>query len=362
MKSRSKDIIILLGAGASVDANIPSSPMMINSIELLLKSEGWVKFQGLYNQIKSAIYYSAGLKGRFGPEVDYNIERLVNTLYELERNEDHPLYPFVSNWNTRLLDVVGKDFVNVREFRHKILEALQSWVQPEDASDAEYFPGLKLLQRELQFSLKIFSLNYDLCVERLAGENFRVQTGFNGVGKQHRWEWKRFDESDPQFEGAEILLYKMHGSINWKRDGETGNLICVNYSGSNIRPSEMQIIFGRDFKLEAADPYLFYAFEFRRCSLEARVIVSIGYSFSDEHINKMVTQAFRADANKRLVVVGNIADTEAAHKRTEEIANKLDIASTSIAVLQGTAKSFLKSPDLVEQITRHLPDEAQTEF
>ena len=75
--SRSKDIIFLLGAGASAEAGIPVSGEMINLVEQSLK-EGTE--QGLYNHVKSAIHFSAGLKGHFGSAVPFNIETLVNTL------------------------------------------------------------------------------------------------------------------------------------------------------------------------------------------------------------------------------------------------------------------------------------------
>ena len=92
MVSRNKDIIFLLGAGASAEASIPPSGKMVQQIEELLKEDGdWKMFLPLYHHIKSAIHYAAGLKGQFGNEVPYNIETLVNTLYELERNEQHPL-------------------------------------------------------------------------------------------------------------------------------------------------------------------------------------------------------------------------------------------------------------------------------
>ncbi len=366
MKSKSKDIIILLGAGASVQAGVPSSPMMIGSIEKLLETKKeWSPYCNLYHQIKAAIYYSAGIKGRFNANVMYNIETLVNTLHELERNEDHPIYPFIAAWNSRLIAHSGPDFRRVREFRDRIIEALQSWVQPENLDDAEYYSGLKRLQHDFQFPLRVFSLNYDLCVERLGEEKFRVETGFAGVGSRHRWEWKRFDETNPEAEPPEIYLYKMHGSINWKRD-ENADLISVNYSGSNIRPDEMQVIFGRDFKMEAADPYLFYAFEFRRCSLEARAIVTIGYGFGDEHINKMLIQALRGEPSKRLIVVGNVSDTAKTEARKKEIAAKLQVpaerVSSTIAVLQGTAKDFLKRADIADIVSGFLPPDTRVEF
>ena len=58
-----------------------------------------------------------------------------------------------------------------------------------------------------------------------------------------------------------------------------------------IQPEDLEVIFGRDFKLEAADPNLFYIYEFRKCSLDAKLIVAVRYRFGDGHINKIFSQA-----------------------------------------------------------------------
>ena len=60
----------------------------------------------------------------------------------------------------------------------------------------------------------------------------------------------------------QLVLYKLHGSINWKRSPETKELFCVEQI-ENVNAEKMEVIFGREFKLEAADPYLFFAYEFR---------------------------------------------------------------------------------------------------
>src|SRR6201981_941120 len=131
MKSRSKDIIFLLGAGASAEAGIPVSAQMIHELEKSLKPG---PEQGLYHHVKSAIHFSAGLKGQFGNAVPFNIETLVNTLYELERNEEHPLYPFIAAWSSRFVALAGPDFGEVRRFRQRILANLKKWMCPEDSS------------------------------------------------------------------------------------------------------------------------------------------------------------------------------------------------------------------------------------
>ncbi len=174
MKSRSTDIIFLLGAGASADAGIPPSAPMIEEIEDLLQSNAhWKPYKTLYDHVRSAIHYAAGLRG-VHQSCPYNIEVLVNTLYELERNELHPLYPFIASWNSRFVGLAGHDFAQIVSLRRKILEQLKKWTCPEDPSKAKYYGGFIQLQRDLNFPLHLFSLNYDLCVERL-----RLEAGFS---------------------------------------------------------------------------------------------------------------------------------------------------------------------------------------
>jgi hypothetical protein len=91
----------------------------------------------------------------------------VNSLDELARREEHPLYPFVGAWNPRLLQVAGPNFEHVSPFRTKILEKLRhEWIEIQNYGDANYFRGLINFRKELNYSLRVFTLNYDLCVER----------------------------------------------------------------------------------------------------------------------------------------------------------------------------------------------------
>ncbi len=361
MTSKSKDIIFLLGAGASAEAEIPPSGKMIDRIEALLKENvEWKPFLGLYNHIKSAIYYAAGLQGKFKDDVTYNIETLVNTLYELERNEEHPLYPFIAAWNSRLVSLAEADFLKVREFRRLILRQLKNWVSPDDTSLADYYKGLMRLQRGLTFPLRVFSLNYDLCVERLSAADFRVEKGFAGIGPKFHWDWERFEDSNSGPTPPEVYLYKLHGSINWKRDAAR-NLFCLEQTES-IHPENMELIFGRDFKLEAADPYLFYAYEFRRYSLETKIIVCIGYGFGDEHINKILAQALNRDDGRRLLVISQSKTDEDVKQKSATISEKLAVKPEQVVANKGSAKEFLDTVDLHNQLLGLIPKPPSAPF
>ncbi len=362
MNSRSTDIIFLLGAGASVEAGIPASATMIDEIEKLLSEhESWRPFEELYHHVKSAIHYSSGLRGVFGDNVPFNIETLVNTLYELERNEDHPLYPFIAAWNSRFVGLADTNFENVRSFRKQILQELKRWMCPEDTSAGDYYRGLATLQSELNYPLHIFSLNYDLSVERIGSSDFQVETGFAMHGPNHHWDWERFEQS----EGGpttfpSLYLYKLHGSINWKRD-ESKNLFSVEQT-ENVESDRMDVIFGRDFKLEAADPYLFYAYQFRRFCFDARLIVTIGYSFADEHINKMLTQALKRDEPRKILIVSRCETDDECREKATEVVKALGVDEDQVTVELGTAKSFLQQDALAKKLIAGIPETEDSPF
>ncbi len=358
MSSRSKDIIFLLGAGASAEAGIPTSSAMIEAIERLLRERlEWKPYFDLYNHVKSAIYYAAGLKGRFNCDVVYNIETLVNTLYELERNEEHPLYPFIASWNSRLVALAKQDFEAVRRFRGLILRELKKWMCPDDQEKADYYRGLIKLQRDLNYPLRVFSLNYDLCIENLSCDNFQIESGFGGVGPSHLWDWERFEEAEANANPVpQVYLYKLHGSINWKREESTKRLFNV-IQVESVKPEEMEVIFGRDFKMEAADPYLFFAYEFRKFALETKVIVVIGYGFADTHINKMITQSVQSDKNRRIIVVAR-CDTNELEKRRCAIGQMLELKEEQymqIEICSGAASDFLGRDKLAEELVKKIP-------
>lgn len=362
MSARSTDVMFLLGAGASVDAGIPASATMISEVEKLLETHrDWQDYLDLYRHVKSAIHYAAGLKGIYGRDVSFNIETLVNTLYELERNEEHPLYPFIGSWNSRFVSLAGRKFEHINTFRSLILKQLKKWMCPDNPARGDYYRGLITLQKELNYPLRVFTLNYDRCFERIERDGFRVEAGFGGYGTDHVWDWERFEQNDAgSTSPPQAYLYKIHGSMDWKRD-DSQNLFRVEQTES-VGHEKMEIIFGRDFKLEAADPYLFYAYEFRKYCLLAKLIVVVGYSFSDGHINKMLVQALRNDDECRLLVGIRCDFKKELDSRRDDIAARLQVKTDRIVPQHGSAKEFLGSSDLASVIRGQIPEPVDKPF
>lgn len=355
------EVIVLLGAGASVDAGIPHSAEMVRQIEKLIENE-WNQFKDLYNYVRSAIFYADGIRGTFDGNVSYNIERLVVALDELSRREEHPLYPFIGAWNPRLSQVAGIDFRNVAEFKTKILEKLRTqWIEIDNYDKADYFQGLARFQKQLNFPLHVFTLNYDLCVEKAfsAVHNKWPERGF---GSDRFWSHGLLDEATS--ESPSMYLYKLHGSIDWIRDKEGGKLTYSD-STSKIPANEGELIFGTTYKLQYVDPFLFLVYQLRRLSLEAKLIVVVGYGFGDEHINGILKQALRGDPNKRIVVASYFGEkiddelTRSMNKHRDAIRLQLGLAdgSASLVVVPHRARDFLGAYLTLEEMEKHFPIE-----
>ena len=346
------EIIILLGAGASVDAGILDSEKMVREIEnLVYKDDSWIEFKDLYNYIRSSIFYADGLKGKYGENVPFNIERLVNVLGELQEKEEHTLYPFVGAWNPMLQEVAGTQFEKIKSFQNKIMNVLRSkWIEIEEKDQANYYKGLLRFQNEYQHSLRVFSLNYDLCVEEIC-ERKNVQRGFP-IGEKV-WDWRAFEETSE--DRPPILLYKLHGSTDWRRS--EGRVTYLD-STSAIKDEEVAIIFGTSYKLQYVDPFLYLAYELRRWTLDsARIIVCVGYGFNDDHINGILDQSLRQNPARKLLAVIGPSDETATAKKEQHISKQLTAQKKHIVVKACGAKEFLDKELTIASLADHFPQE-----
>ena len=332
---KENQIIILLGAGASVDAGIPHSQKMIYNVEELICSD-WKEFKELYNFIKSSIHYSDGINGKFDLNPALNIERFVNILDEIKKKKEHVLFPFVGAWNPTLIEVAGQNFEKTGQLRDKIVEQLRkSWISLDDYNQSRYYHKLEILQEEFNFPLRVFSLNYDLCLEKNCSRD-KVERGFN---ESLQWDWKKYDESVP--EPKSIYLYKLHGSTDWYYDA---NILKCSDDPHRIKDNDTAIIFGTTYKLQYRDPFLFYAYEFRKYLLDSRLILSIGYGFGDEHINQIIKQAIDQSNDRILLSVSPISENETENDQVNKILEILKIKNhNQIKICQKHAKDFMEN-------------------
>lgn len=346
------EIVILLGAGASKDVGIPHSEDMVRRIEDLVDDE-WSGYRELYNYIKSSVYYADGIGGRFDASVNYNIERIVNTLDELIKKEEHPLYPFVGSWNLKLLEVAGADFSYLRDFRRRIVERLRSkWLIPPYPEKADYYEKLADFQTQYQYPLRVFTLNYDLCVEEHCDPD-SLERGF----EDRTWDWRLFELEDKN-----IYLYKLHGSTDWVRD-EEGQLTYKN--SAHIDHDQVEMIFGTSYKLQYVYPFLFFAYELSKWTLSEanKLIISVGYGFGDEHINGILGQALNSSTDKVLLSIAPVPEDKSGEELAQEIERTLGVRhpdQRQVKCWGLTAEQFIRQRLDVRHLSNELfPVEAE---
>lgn len=350
----SDDVIFLLGAGASRDAGLLTSNQMTRDLEKKLCEDcNWKPFYNLYRAVKSAIIHGHVFRNPCGElERELNIEEFVNVLTELSRYNEHTIYPFIASWNMELVKFAGRDFDELKKFRGMIIKELsERWVHLPRARAASYYKRLLDFAKELDTHLCVFSLNYDLCVEEGCGRG-NVYRGFDEDPdtKQLTWNDKRMlsEEGIQEY----IRLFKLHGSLDWRKNAAM-RLICEDNPAACEHPEDYQLIFGTSNKLRYDDPYLLLLSVFRQKVRNAKVIVCVGYSYGDEHINAMISKAMLENPIAKLVSVTYLADGQKDSDHINTIAKKLDISNDRIGIQVRGARDFFEkilSLDFVEEI------------
>lgn len=315
--------------------------MTLDIEKRICSDEDFKNFYELYNYLRSSIVYQRGLEGTFD-EQTVTIEELLDVLSEINKKHQNRLYPFIGGWNIHLLKVAGDEFEKVAELDEKIRLQLFEWINISNYDKSSYFRGFKDLVSDIGSAVRVFTLNYDICVERaFAGEDFNIELGFNS---DRNWEASKFDANENTDVG--LYLYKLHGSIDWIRDADNKGVLTLCDSPQ----PKPELIFGTAAKLSSIDPYLFYVHELRKYSLNEalRFIVVIGYSFSDNYINGLIGQAIARGKYLKILVVSPVSENkgeslqEKIEKEKERISNTLKIDVDQIVYENMTAEQFFK--------------------
>ncbi len=356
-------VVVLLGAGASMDAGLPSAVELQKRLVLRLQQDNEIDLKRALGLIVGGIAFQRGVEG-FLESSSVDIETVLRVAQLLENRSTHPLAGYVAVWNSSLDKVSpggdGSVFHRLNQFAR---DALNEWLRtPDDPIMVKYLAQIFQLRRpwarrsDNVCMPQIFTLNYDLCLEKaLHYESLPFTTGFsNGL-----WTPKEFDRNDI------VRVYKLHGSFGWVRDPRTlllydrdaalGRTDVEFFSGE----TSDELIFGVDNKLQAMQPFLWLAHQFYEAVSAATYIVAIGYRFADDYVNQIIGQAMASDASKRLLVVSPRFDTAVL-----EHARGMNYYPERTIPIQCTAKIALQDQDMIRSKLQELEEirPAETPF
>lgn len=209
------------------------------------------------------------------------------------------------------LDAMGSSDTLMKLNRNKIAEIEKTITStiakavspgPETIPDeyAHHQFGRWISSTPRKFPVEIFTTNYDLLIERaLEDQRVPVFDGFVG-------SYRPFFLADSLFKGDVgpgqnwTRLWKIHGSVNWKWENILGRRRIIRsepvLTGEMILPSHYK------YDESRKQPYLTLLDRLRRVmEQDDTLLITSGYSFSDEHINSVVLEALGARPRTHLV-------------------------------------------------------------
>lgn len=278
-----KNILILSGAGSSIDVGLPLMSDLWDEVEKRISSP---VFKELCKKINH-------------PIEEKNFESLISRLEGvIEYGES-----------------VSIQGITLITFKERILEVIRKKTKFD--GDVDGFPHVVLLEKLLQRKqtgsrLKVFTLNYDLLFEKAANKiNAVVMDGFSFTSPR-TFSGRYFDYDIVNREGSKVNeednfitrvfhLYKLHGSLNWHKIDDNDDIIINDGTNNPL------IIYPREakYKDSYAQPFFEMIARFQRnLRLDNdTLLICIGYSFNDNHINAAIEEAINQNPGFRLAVI-----------------------------------------------------------
>lgn len=293
------EIVFFLGAGASVDAGMPTVVELTRDLRTRIESFpdfDDIPVSGFSERFREIFRFLEN----YDRTVAINYERLFDWIHLILAVQKNPF---------RTLITMDVDQTLVQAMAHLTLivsdEISKLLVGRKTSSDylarfGEFIPP--------SGRLKIFTLNYDCCLEdacRAAG--FHVTTGFDPI--THQWDPDLFEHGTKG-----INVYKLHGSLRWfgarnrhlPDDEFRRHLVLLELKSEDEGPdgwdrsSSPSMILGPD-KILSFDPFVTLLSEFQRAIRPAKTCVIIGYNFGDSHINEIIDRSL--DTGTRIIDV-----------------------------------------------------------
>lgn len=152
----------------------------------------------------------------------------------------------------------------------------------------------------------------------------------------------------------------MHGSINWERVEETGSVII------NKKPKKALMVYPREAKYEDSyeQPFFEMMARFQRNLRlnDDTLLVCIGYSFNDKHINAAIEEALNQNPGFRLAIIDPGFDNPNASKSLKTIKENA-LKTERILMVSETFTDFvnyfpeIKTYENPQQVTINLKNE-----
>lgn len=346
-----KEILLFLGAGASTPFGKPTTTSLLENFRKKIPhSEGSELLRKLtdcgFNDFEELLQALLDLKGTLNsPYLGKFFRNWKERLFLA--NSFHDRWKRYSDgwWNDN-----GKNFINMEPLFDNIDESITiledvvidkySWNDDfNPILDNVYKPIFSFL-KENSNSLKIVTTNYDRAIENYCENNFmNYFDGFKHISG-HYW-WTGEFHYPNQLDYDSVILYKLHGSLNWKKRKDGKIIRGVGEARpQDKRYTENILIYpSLDIKNYKVAPYDGIKGEFVKSFNECELCIIIGSSFRDQQINTVLK-----DKKKKIIVISPTVekDIESNLFNAEKHSDFKYLKSIPQALSEQTVNSILK--------------------
>lgn len=339
-------ILLLLGAGASIEAGLPSAAEVTRRLASLASTPTPSRVNRL-GRVVTVLREQAVRLSSLSPDV-IDFEMVFGALVEAVERRDP-----ISSGTTAALLAPHLDGAGAARVLRDLLLYLRGMFMPLGSVD--YLSGLLACVR--QHRGVVATLNYDLSVERWFVErNLPLNTGF--VDRH----WRGFPDNP-----GETELLKLHGSLNWlrstlsmdERDSILSHLLffsepfraaldkTARWSTGEplegVRPL-MNIGIAKE-QLYVTPPFSEIFRRFEKGLAEVDLVVIVGYSFRDYVINRLLLQALKARRRPVAVVdpyVNTLVSTRAIVDALKEYGVLVTCQKTAGVISEADVSGWLR--------------------
>jgi len=257
-----------------------------------------------------------------------NIEELALIIRRIRNRENYLPYPLTGNWADKLIQlesIYANENKEVSLFdaieRKLKSEFIPNWLTIENETSLNYLkPLIEIMSSpNLNEPLEFFTLNYDKTIENfLQKHEVKPYCGF----VSGEWRGINLKEVDNNFN--KLSLTKLHGSLDWVRLLESGNVKEINNlteeEEQDIDPSHKPyIVFGHGTKTFSFDPFFDMVLNFKKNLASRSYIFAVGYSFFDPYINNLLIEALNNNPYSKLIIINpSFGPTESENNRNQK--------------------------------------------
>jgi hypothetical protein len=312
-------VLVFLGAGASAGiGKLTMAPFVEKLKKTILPDSGG-----------DLLHLLAAARGGDLEKILGDLETFLNLPY-LTSFQCKPAYRNAAANGEGAATITKDEAALLRSaIRHEIIREYRTI--DGDAARSVYEPLFDLIFTYVDPSehcVPIFTTNYDLAIETFCEKPYHKYGLTEGLdtdlsSKMTYWDRSQFDLFSLWEGHQNLVLFKLHGSVDWIRLEKSGRIVRAPamYDALDSDEYKNTIIYPTGDKAANREPY-FSAYEyFSRCCEQAELLIVIGYSFRDyEALNRLIGATRRNEAFKVVVVapdawgITHLFDRDAVHE------------------------------------------------